>query len=67
MQIAEKAAAQEEQAPDPDRLSQDMLRKYISFAKQTCHPKLAGVDEGKIGQVCLLSHDLMHVVCCWQW
>ncbi|KAL0036084.1 hypothetical protein WJX79_002039 [Trebouxia sp. C0005] len=48
---AEEAAAQEETAPDPSMLSQEMLRKYITFAKQNCHPKLANADYEKISQV----------------
>jgi DNA replicative helicase MCM subunit Mcm2 (Cdc46/Mcm family) len=51
MQQAEEAAAQEEAAPDPSMLSQEMLRKYITFAKQNCHPKLANADYEKISQV----------------
>ncbi len=51
MQKAEEAAAQEETAPDPSMLSQEMLRKYITFAKQNCHPKLANADYEKISQV----------------
>jgi len=53
MQKAEEAAAQEETAPDPSMLSQEMLRKYITFAKQNCHPKLANADYEKISQVSL--------------
>ncbi|KAL0055666.1 hypothetical protein WJX82_002980 [Trebouxia sp. C0006] len=48
---AEEAAAQEKTAPDPSMLSQEMLRKYITFAKQNCHPKLANADYEKISQV----------------
>ena len=55
MQKAEEAAAQEETAPDPSMLSQEMLRKYITFAKQNCHPKLANADYEKISQVGLPS------------
>jgi DNA replication licensing factor MCM2 len=32
-------------------LSQVMLRKYITYAKQTCHPKLQAADYDKIAQV----------------
>ena len=53
MQKAEEAAAQEETAPDPSMLSQEMLRKYITFAKQNCHPNLANADYEKISQVSL--------------
>lgn len=54
LQQAEEAAAQEEAAPDPSLLSQEMLRKYITFAKQNCHPKLANADYEKISQVDML-------------
>eukprot|EP00884_Botryococcus_braunii_P021098 jgi/Botrbrau1/7672/Bobra.0159s0114.1 len=41
-----------EPAPlDPDMLSQDLLRKYIDYAKQHCHPKLQNADYDKISQV----------------
>lgn len=36
---------------DPDLLSQELLRKYITFAKQTCKPKLQAADYDKIAQV----------------
>ena len=61
MQKAEEAAAQEETAPDPSMLSQEMLRKYITFAKQNCHPKLANADYEKISQVGLPSDNSQ----CW--
>ena len=54
--MAEEAAAQEQEAPDPNMLSQETLRKYITFAKQTCHPKLANADYEKISQVSRFLH-----------
>ena len=39
-------------------LSQEMLRKYITFAKQNCHPKLANADYEKIIQVWVPSCSL---------
>ncbi|KAK9806187.1 hypothetical protein WJX72_004703 [[Myrmecia] bisecta] len=36
---------------DPDLLSQDMLRKYITYAKQFCRPKLQNADYDKIATV----------------
>lgn len=36
---------------DPDILSQNMLRKYITFAKQNCRPKLHAGDYDKIAAV----------------
>jgi DNA replication licensing factor MCM2 len=36
---------------DPDILPQDMLRKYITFAKQTCKPRLQSGDYDKIAAV----------------
>ena len=32
-------------------LSQDMLRKYITYAKANCRPKLQNADYEKITQV----------------
>ena len=37
----------------PGVLSQEMLRKYITYAKQSCHPKLQSADYDKIAQVSL--------------
>lgn len=36
---------------DPDVLPQQMLRKYITYAKQTCRPKLQAADYDKIAKV----------------
>eukprot|EP00891_Asterochloris_glomerata_P007038 jgi/Astpho2/7038/fgenesh1_pm.00107_%23_26_t len=36
---------------EPDMLSQDMLRKYITYAKANCRPKLQNADYEKITQV----------------
>lgn len=36
---------------DPDILPQQMLRKYITYAKQMCKPKLQAADYDKIAQV----------------
>ncbi|KAL4424005.1 hypothetical protein ABPG75_001306 [Micractinium tetrahymenae] len=36
---------------DPSMLSQQMLRKYITYAKQTCRPKLQMADYDKVAQV----------------
>ena len=44
-------AAQEAGASDPDILPQPMLRKYITYAKQTCRPKLQNADYDKIATV----------------
>lgn len=43
--------AQEAGANDPDILPQAMLRKYITYAKQTCKPKLQNADYDKIAAV----------------
>ncbi len=43
--------AQEAGAGDPDILAQAMLRKYITYAKQTCRPKLQNADYDKIATV----------------
>ena len=48
MQKAEEAAAEVQEVADPSMLSQEMLRKYITFAKQNCHPRLANADHEKI-------------------
>lgn len=36
---------------EPGVLSQQMLRKYITYAKQTCRPKLQTADYDKVAQV----------------
>lgn len=36
---------------EPGMLSQQMLRKYITYAKQTCRPKLQTADYDKVAQV----------------
>jgi len=36
---------------DPDILPQEMLRKYITYAKQNTHPKLQNADYDKIATV----------------
>ena len=51
MQKAEEVAADVPEVVDPTMLSQDMLRKYITFAKQNCHPRLANANVEKISQV----------------
>ena len=51
LQKAEEVAADVPEVVDPTMLSQDMLRKYITFAKQNCRPRLANADVEKIGQV----------------
>lgn len=38
-------------AGDADVLSQGMLRKYVTYAKQTCRPRLQLADHDKIAQV----------------
>ena len=35
---------------DPDILPQEQLRKYITYAKQTCRPRLQQGDYEKIAQ-----------------
>lgn len=45
------------QAPDPDILPQDTLRKYITFAKQRRRPRLQGNHE-KIVEVGLRRQHL---------
>ena len=42
---------QEAGAGDPDILPQATLRKYITYAKQTCKPKLQNADYDKIAAV----------------
>ena len=41
----------ESQALDPDILPQDMLRKYVTYAKQNCKPGLQLADYDKIASV----------------
>lgn len=38
-------------ALDPDILPQEMLRKYVTYAKQSCRPKLQNADYDKIARV----------------
>uniref|UniRef100_A0A7S0RHF6 DNA replication licensing factor MCM2 n=1 Tax=Pyramimonas obovata TaxID=1411642 RepID=A0A7S0RHF6_9CHLO len=45
---AEKEISTEQ---DPDVLSQDTLRKYVTYAKMYCQPKLQHADVDKISQV----------------
>lgn len=33
------------------KISQDLLRKYILYAKRYCQPKLSNIDEHKISQL----------------
>ena len=40
---------------DPDMLPQEMLRKYVTYAKQNCKPKLQNADYDKIATVRALS------------
>ena len=53
-EVAEAHTQQQQQeaaaAADPDILGQEMLRKYIAFAKDFCNPKLANADYDKISQ-----------------
>lgn len=41
---AEQGQQQQQQAQDPDILPQDLLRKYITFAKQQIRPTLSSVS-----------------------
>eukprot|EP00959_Pyramimonas_sp_CCMP1952_P207727 4344969-Pyramimonas_sp.AAC.1 len=45
---AEKETATEQ---DPEVLGQDTLRKYVTYAKMYCQPKLQHADVDKISQV----------------
>ena len=36
---------------DPDLIPQDLLRKYLTYAKQNCRPQLQQADYDKIQQV----------------
>lgn len=51
MQKAEEVAADVPEVADETMLSQEMLRKYITFAKQNCHPRLANANVEKITEV----------------
>lgn len=48
---AEEIAADVPEVADPTMLSQEMLRKYITFAKQNCRPRLANANVEKISEV----------------
>lgn len=47
---------------DPDILPQALLRKYITYAKQTCRPKLQAADYDKVAQV---SHRRLVITQGW--
>ena len=36
-------------------ISQDLLKKYILYAKTNIHPTLDNVDQDKIAKMCLIS------------
>jgi DNA replication licensing factor MCM2 len=36
------------QSDDGFALSQEMLRKYITYARHRCHPKLRNIDRDKV-------------------
>ena len=60
MQKAEEVAADVLEVADDTMLSQEMLRKYITFAKQNCHPRLANANVEKISEVsCILPVSSM--------
>lgn len=64
MQKAEEFAADVPEVVDPTMLSQDMLRKYITFAKQNCHPRLENANVEKISQAsCTCCGTSMHLTC----
>jgi len=46
----EQEQEQEEEKKEDVFLSQEMLKKYILFAKQTCKPKLDNIDRDKIAE-----------------
>lgn len=66
MQKAEEIAADVPEVADPTMLSQEMLRKYITFAKQNCRPRLANANVEKISEVSCLSpaHSLVPTLLC---
>lgn len=53
-----QAAAQQVQAQDPDILPQDLLRKYITYAKQQIRPSLSSVSS------CAWPVGRRHCCCC---
>lgn len=36
---------------DPDIIDQDLLRKYLMYAKDTIHPRLNNLDQDKLARV----------------
>lgn len=44
-------SSEQAQALDKSILPQDMLRKYVTYAKQNCRPKLQNADYDKIATV----------------
>jgi DNA replication licensing factor MCM2 len=49
--MEEDGGEPDQAALDPDIIPQDVLRKYIAYAKANCHPKLQNADYDKISQV----------------
>jgi DNA replicative helicase MCM subunit Mcm2 (Cdc46/Mcm family) len=48
---ADETADEARLQQDPDILPQELLRKYITYAKQTCQPKLQMADYDKVAAV----------------
>jgi DNA replication licensing factor MCM2 len=46
--IAELVAGSRPQNEDGFALSQELLRKYITYARSRCHPKLRNIDRDKV-------------------
>lgn len=51
MEIAEDSCIFANPAADPDVLPQDLLRKYLTYAKQHCRPQLQQADYDRIQRV----------------
>jgi len=47
----ETQAAEVEKREDKSRINQEMLRKYILYARQTCKPKLHNIDDDRISKL----------------
>jgi DNA replication licensing factor MCM2 len=50
MEVEEDSNAREEQRPE-GQISQELLRKYILYARERCDPKLYNIDEEKVSKL----------------
>ena len=51
LEAAERIARADPAWGNPNMISQALLRKYIHFARSTCHPQLTDIDKSKIANL----------------